>query len=89
MVTEFSLALPRKFSFFFFFFCLFKAADGSSQARGLIGAIATSLRYSNGNARSEKCQTKQHLPPTPQLEAMLHPYPTEQGQGLNLNPHGY
>ena len=30
-----------------------------------------------------------HLPPTPQSMAMLDPQPTEQGQGSNLNPHGY
>ena len=29
------------------------------------------------------------LQPTPQLMAILDPYPTEQRQGLNLYPHGY
>ena len=46
-------------------FCLFRAtpaAYGGSQARGLIRAVATSLRHSHSNARSEP-----HLQPTPQL----------------------
>ena len=30
-----------------------------------------------------------HLRPTPQLTGTLDPQPTEQGQGLNLHPHGY
>ena len=54
-----------------FFFCLFAiswaapVAYGGSQARGLIGAVATSLRQSHSNAGSEP-----HLQPTPQLMAM-------------------
>ena len=40
------------------------AAYGGSQARGLIGAVATGLRQSHGNAGSEP-----HLQPTPQLTA--------------------
>ena len=56
---------------FFFFFCLFafsKAAPvayGGSQARGLIGAVATGLHHSHSNVGSEPC-----LQPTPQLMAM-------------------
>ena len=67
------------FGFFVFFFCLFvfclcafsratPMAYGSSQARGLIGAAATSLYQSHGNAGSEP-----HLRPTPQLMATLDP----------------
>ena len=41
------------------------AAYGGSQARGQIGAVATSLRQSHSNAGSEPC-----LRPTPQLTAM-------------------
>ena len=51
--------------FGFVFFLLFRAipsAYGGSQARGLIGAVATSLYHSQRNARSEPC-----LRPTPQL----------------------
>ena len=52
------------YSFFFFFsFCLFRAAlatYGGSQARGLIGATASSLLHSHSNTRSEP-----HLRPTP------------------------
>ena len=54
-----------------FFFCLFRAlpvAYGSSQARGLIRAVAAGLRHSHSKARSELC-----LGPTPQLTAMLDP----------------
>ena len=61
------------FLFFFFFvvflsFCLFRAAHGGSQARGLIRATAASLCHSHSNAGSEL-----HLQPTPQLTAMLDP----------------
>jgi len=53
------------------FFCRFAiswaapAAYRGSQARGLIGAVAASLRQSHSNAGSEP-----HLRPTPQLTAM-------------------
>ena len=56
---------------YFFFFSLFAiswataAAYGGSQARGPIGAVATSLRQSHSNAGSEP-----RLQPTPQLTAM-------------------
>ena len=52
-MCHFSLAL-----FFFFFFCLFAfsraapMAYGGSQARGLIGAVATSLHQSHRNTGS-------------------------------------
>ena len=59
----------------FFFFCLFAiswiapAAYGGSLARGCIGAIATSLRQSHSNARSEPCAsapyTVAHATPDP------------------------
>ena len=54
-----------------FIFCLFRAAPaayGGSQARGLIRAVATGLRQSLSNARSEP-----RLQPTPQLTAMPDP----------------
>ena len=75
------------FFYRFFVFCLFvfsRAAPtsyGGSQARGLIRAIAASLRQSHSNAIS-----KQHLQPTPQLRATLEP--TERSQGSNLQLHG-
>ena len=53
------------------FFCLLRAspvAYEDSQARGLIGAIATGLFQSHSNAGS-----KPHLQPTPELTAMLDP----------------
>jgi len=53
----------------FFFFCLFRAvlvAHAGFQARGWIGAIATSLHHSHSNPRSEP-----HLQRTPQLMVML------------------
>ena len=62
------------FFFFFFFLSLFvfsRAAPvvhGDSQARGLIRAVAVSLRQSHSNARSEL-----HLRPIPRLMAMLDP----------------
>ena len=42
---------------------------------------ATSLWHSNAG-------TELHLQPTPQLMATPDPWPIEQGQGLNLHPHG-
>ena len=68
---------------FFFFSRLFvfssatPMAYGGSQARGLIGAIATGLRQSHSNLGSE-----------PGLTAMPDPQPTERGHGSNLQPHG-
>ena len=58
-------------------------AYGGSQARGRIGAVATGLFQIHGSTGS-----KPHLQPTPQLVAMPDPQPTEQGQGLNPQPHG-
>ena len=58
-------------------------AYGGSLARRLIGAVATSLRQSHGNAASEP-----RLQPTPQLMATPDPKPTEQGKGSNPQPHG-
>ena len=58
-------------------------AYGYSQARGLIKAVATSLRHNHSNMGSEL-----HLRPTPQLTAMPDPGPTERGQGSNPQPHG-
>ena len=53
---------------YLFIYCLFAiswaapAAYGGSQARGLIGAVATGLHLSHSNARSEP-----RLQPTPQV----------------------
>ena len=72
--------------FFFGLLCLFRAtptAYGGSQARGLIGAVAASLRQSQSNAGSEP-----RLRPTPQHTATPNPQPTEQGQGSNPQSHG-
>ena len=88
------LILTLVFCFLFFLFvfvfflslCLCRAAlmaYGGSQARGLIRATAANLCQSYSNARSEL-----HLRPTPQLTATPDPQPTEQGQGLNPQPHG-
>ena len=60
--------------FLFFYFCLVAfsraapEAYGSSQARGLIGAVAAGLHQSHSNAGSQPC-----LQPTPQLMATLDP----------------
>ena len=79
---EFAFASFSTHNFFFFF----RAAPmtyQSSQARGRIGAVATNLRHSHSNARSEL-----RLQPTPQLTAKPDPEPTEQGQGSNPHLHG-
>ena len=60
--------------FYLFIFGLFvfsratPKAYGGSHARGLIRAVAASLRHSHSNQRSEPC-----LQPTPQLMAMPDP----------------
>ena len=70
----FNMATFMGFFGVLFFFCLFAiswaapAAYGGSQARGLIGAAAASLRQSHSNTGS-----KPHLQPTPQLTATLDP----------------
>ena len=73
------------FLLFFLSFCLFRVAPGAyggSQARGPIGAVATSLHHSHSNVGSEP-----RLPSTPQLTAMpiLNPL---RGQGANPHPQG-
>jgi len=75
------------FFFFFLSFSFFRVpgAYGSSWTRGRIGGAAAGaaagLRHSN-------LGSKPHLQPTPKLAAVLDPSPAEQGQGLNLKPHG-
>ena len=61
------MEVQDEFTFFFLFFGFSSAAlmaYGGSQARGRIGAVATSLHQSHSNAGSEP-----HLQPTPQLTA--------------------
>ena len=89
MYDLYTLLQSEGFFCLFVCFCLFAiswaapAAYGGAQARGRIRAVAAGLRQSHSNAGSEPC-----LQPTPQLPATLDPQPTEQGQGLNLQPHG-
>ena len=67
-------SVPGYFHVTFFFFCLFAvswaapAAYGGSQARGLVGAVAASLRQSHSNVGYEP-----RLRPTSQLMAMPDP----------------
>ena len=75
--------LYNSFSFFFLFIAA-HASYGSSQARGRIGATASSLHHSHGNTRFKPC-----LRPTPQVTAIPDRRPTERGQGSNPHPHGY
>ena len=53
---------------FFFFFRAAPAPCGGSQARGRIGAVATSLHQNHSNMRFERS-----LQPTPQLTATPDP----------------
>ena len=55
-------------------------ADGSSQARGPIGAVDAGLHHSHSNAGSELC-----LQPTPQLTATLDPYPMSKAREQTRN----
>ena len=65
------VALGMVFLFLFCFVCFFvisratPMANGGSQARGRIGAVAAGLRQSHSNGGSEQ--------PTPQLTATLDP----------------
>ena len=52
----------------FFFFKATPAAYGSSQATGLIGAVAASLCHSHSNVGSKPC-----LQPTPEVTATWDP----------------
>ena len=71
----------------FVFVCLFllfravPVAYRSSQARSW--NVATADGHSHSHKGSEL-----HLQPTPQLMATPDPWPTEQGQGSNPQPHG-
>ena len=70
-VFVFVLFLFLFFGVFFGLFCLFGATpmeNGGSQARGLIGAVAASLRHSHNSMTSEPC-----LRLTPQLTIMPDP----------------
>ena len=74
MLTElhsFLEGLGKNLSFFVCLFAISWAAPeayGGSQARGLIGAVATGLRQSHSNVGSEP-----RLQPTPQLTATPDP----------------
>ena len=71
---------------FLSFFVFLRAASmayGGSQARGIIRAVAASLRQSHSNVGSGP-----RLRPTPQLTATPDPQPTKQGQGPKPQPHG-
>ena len=62
------LSIIFKKNFFFVFSRAAPMAYGGSQARGLIRAVATSLRQSHSNMGAGP-----RLKPTPQLTAMLDP----------------
>ena len=77
MLVLMEMKLPRLWgflkilSFFFVVVAISRAAPlayGGSQARGLIGAVATGLYQSHSIGGSELC-----LQPTPQLTATLDP----------------
>ena len=83
-----ALMLGKEFPWIGFFFLIFfaiswaaPAAYGGSQARGLIGAVAASLRQSHSNAGSEPC-----LRPTPQLtqHRIVNPLSKARDQTRNL-----
>jgi len=61
---------------FFFFFCLFSRATptayGGSQARGLIGAVATSLHHSHSNAGSERAVSVTYTTAHGSVEPLTH-----------------
>ena len=86
LLNGYDLVDQNIYFIFILYFCLFRAAQaayGGSQARVQIGAAAASLCHSHSTVGS-----KPHLRPIPQLMAMPDSKPSEQGQGLNLCPHG-
>ena len=61
---------------YLFIYCLFRAAPtayGGSQARGLIRAVATSLRHSHSKARSEPSETYTILNILIRIFTLCHP----------------
>ena len=77
----------RAFQAFFFFSCFVGPHPRHMEVPRLgvkTGATAAGLHHSHSNVGS-----KLRLQPTPQLMATLDPQPTEGGQGLNSNPHGF
>ena len=78
------IGLSRFLNFFFFFFRATPMAYGDYQPGGQIRAATAGLHHSHSNVGSQLS-----MPPTPQLRATPDPYPTEQGQGSKLRPHGY
>ena len=81
-----NLTLPHiKYRFRARFLFLSRAAPtayAGSQARGPIRSIAASLYHSHTGLEPR-------LQLTPQLTATTDPQPTERGQVLKPNPHGY
>ena len=67
-IHKFVISISFSFLFFVLFFRDAPVAYGGSQARGQIGAAAVALHHSHRNTRAEL-----HLPPRPQLRAMLDP----------------
>ena len=74
ILKSLSSILPLVVVFFvclFFVFCLFafsraaSAAHGDSQARGPIGAVATSLRHSHSNVGPKPCLQQLTAMPDP------------------------
>ena len=76
------------FIYLFIYFCLFAfsraapAAYGGSQARGLIGAIATSPARATATRDPSRVCDLHHSSRQPWIL-------TERGQESNLHPHGY
>ena len=69
---------------FFFFLGLHPQPMEVPRLGGQFTATAAVLHHSHSNTRSESC-----LWSTPQLMAMLHHWPTGQGQGSIPHPQGY
>ena len=78
----FPLCHNRNSRFYYYFFLW--PHQWHMKFRGGIRAAAASLCHSHRNTRFELW-----LWPIPQLTATRDPQPTEQGQGLNMCPHGY
>ena len=73
---------------FYFLFLEPHLAYGGSQVRSG-GSQARELQLPAHATATETPGSEPHLQPTPQLMAMPDPQPTEQGQVLNPQPHGW
>ena len=103
-LIQLDLNLPTWYSFVIYFtsfspFCLFSPSSSSSfffflgphpqHMEGPRLGVESGLQLPAYTTAAATMGSKPHLRPTPQLTAMLDPWPTKRGQGSNLHLHGF